>query len=234
MVVAFADSARPVDAFDARFAASFSGGECGHGGSADLCGADGLSFVFGPLPDMLPFGPEGAGPGLRVSFMTGSSPRVDVLLAYELLTSVPAPLRDRLSAPSPMADVRVLQLQEGLSVWHDGELLVQNLTLPHWQPEPSWRFGLGASTGSELDEHAIGAISILADAHVEDHALSVEVTHNGQQYSSSAVEYVYSAPPHVSSFSPTSGPVAGNTSVLVRGARFSSQLSWRCRLVMPR
>ena len=89
VVIAFDDDEVPVDSFDAHFTASFSGGVCGHGGNAQLCGADGLSFVFGPLPEVA-FGPEGAGPGLRVSFLTGSAPRVEVSFAYEELVSVAA------------------------------------------------------------------------------------------------------------------------------------------------
>ena len=41
----------------------------------------------------------------------------------------------------------------------------------------------------------------------------LEVTANGQQFSMNRVNYTYLMPPSVSSFSPTSGPVGGSTTV---------------------
>ena len=71
-----------------------------------------------------------------------------------------------------------------------------------------------------MDEHLLGAVRIEGDAFVEEHAVALEVTLNGQQFSGSAVEYTAFAPPRVSAFCPTSGPVAGSTRVEVYGAHF--------------
>ena len=152
--------------------------------------------------------------------------------------SVPAELRLPTPPAGPvgnatltdtMAGVRVTCLAAGLSVSFDGHAYVRNLTLPRWQPAAGWRFGFGARTSAAVDEHLLGSISISADALVEDLPLSLEVTLNGQQFSPGSVEYAYRTAPHVSALCPTSGPVSGNTSVLVHGARFSSRHAWLCR-----
>ena len=76
------DRVRPWGSWHARFSFSASGGVCGGTHQSEHCSSDeGLSFSFGDLP-FVAFGEEGAGSGLRVSFLTGGgSPRV--LVAWE-------------------------------------------------------------------------------------------------------------------------------------------------------
>ena len=69
---------------------------------------------------------------------------------------------------------------DGLSVVYDGKWLVSNLTVSSWRPEPGWRFGFGARTSAAVDEHVLSGVEILADAFVEEDAVGVEVTLNGQ------------------------------------------------------
>ena len=59
--------------------------------------------------------------------------------------------------------------------------------------------------------------------------MSVEVTLNGQQFTGDAVEYTYYSPARVSTSSPTSGPVEGDTSITVYGTRFQDGLGYLCR-----
>ena len=55
------------------------------------------------------------------------------------------------------------------------------------------------------------------------------MTLNGQQFTASQAEYTYYAPSRVSASSPTSGPVGGDTSIFVYGARFQGGLAYICR-----
>ena len=99
--------------------------------------------------------------------------------------------------------------------------------LPGWAPQTDWKFGFGARTSAATDEHIIGGVLIEADAWVEDQGAPVEVTLNGQQFSTTGVEYLFYAPARVSTFSPTSGPVAGATNVTVYGSHFDAGLGYR-------
>ena len=173
-----------------------------HAGISAQCGAEGMSFVYGPLPAEN-FGEADVWSGLRVSMLTGSVPRLKVSYRRVVLSSVSAELRTL----DGFVRVVVSHNSSGLSVLYDGRLLVGNLTIPRWEPQPGWQFGWGARTSSSVDEHLLSDIEIQADARFEDDPLSVEVTLNGQQFSSSGVEYTYQAPARVSAFSPSSGPV---------------------------
>ena len=171
------DATRPIHSFHTSFSLSISGGSCGADGVVGNCGAAGVSFVFGALPPgsvanlsvgdspLGPaFGQEGTGSGLRVGFVTGDAPRVEVVYRNVLLSSVGADLR-RPDESFVLVDVWHTPA-EGLSVQYDGELLVSNLTLAPWEPQPDWQFGFGARTDSAVDTHAIGHVTIVADALV--------------------------------------------------------------------
>jgi hypothetical protein len=80
-----------------------------------------------------------------------------------------------------------------------------------------------------VDEHLLSGVEIVADALTEADPVTVEVTLNGQQFGVSTASYSYRAPARVSAFSPTSGPVGGDTSVVVYGAFFEGGLSYACR-----
>ena len=68
------------------------GDQCGDTGVKGHCGAEGISFVFGPLPDNYEFGELGVGTGLRVSLLTGLEQRIEVRYNETLVASVPTPL----------------------------------------------------------------------------------------------------------------------------------------------
>ena len=223
VVLTAMDDLRPMREFRASFRASILGNECGEAGVAGRCGAEGVSFVFGPLSNT-PFGELGVGVGLRVSLLSGLRQRIEVRFNELLLACVPADLHAR----GGWAPMEVTHDSEGLRVVHDGQLRVHNLTLPGWAPQTDWKFGFGARTGAATDEHMIGDVLIEAGALVEDVAAPLEVTLNGQQFSNTSVDYSFSAPARVSTFSPTSGPVAGATDVTVYGSHFGAGYAYRC------
>jgi len=66
-------------------------------------------------------------------------------------------------------------------------------------------------------------------AHLAPEQISVELSLNAQQFSSSEVSFTYLTAARVSSSSPSSGPLSGSTSVRVFGADFASGLAYRCR-----
>ena len=100
------DRVRPWGSWHARFSFSASGGVCGGTHQSEHCSSDeGLSFSFGDLP-FVAFGEEGAGSGLRVSFLTGGgSPRVLVAWESAQLADVERGLRAKLLAREARAEV---------------------------------------------------------------------------------------------------------------------------------
>ncbi|MGZ0214397.1 MAG: IPT/TIG domain-containing protein, partial [Actinomycetales bacterium] len=190
---------------------------------------------FGPLPDNYEFGELGVGTGLRVSLLTGLEQRIEVRYNETLVASVAAPLfKIEASEGAPRntggwSQVVVTKSSGGLHIVHDGEQRIHNLTLAQWSPQTYWKFGFGARTSAAVDQHMLGEVIIESDALVEDHAVDVEVTLNGQQFSTTGSDFTYYAAPRVSAFSPTSGPVSGNTNVTVYGSRFDAGLAYRCK-----
>ncbi|KAL4137835.1 hypothetical protein PRIC2_001345 [Phytophthora ramorum] len=59
--------------------------------------------------------------------------------------------------------------------------------------------------------------------------VAVEVSSNGQDYSTSGVVYHYTPAPDVFSFEPNHGPLQGGTEILVTGINFQNSSSLRCR-----
>ena len=49
VVLSALDGDRPISSFSASFSVGMSGGSCGHAGISEHCGAEGMSFVYGPL-----------------------------------------------------------------------------------------------------------------------------------------------------------------------------------------
>ena len=54
------------------------------------------------------------------------------------------------------------------------------------------------------------------------------MTLNGQQFTKDKMPLLYDSPPVISSYSPTSGPMAGDTKVIVHGFMFHHGLTYSC------
>ncbi len=90
--------------------------------------------------------------------------------------------------------------------------------------------GSGVRTGAEMyDEHRIDNLLLVAGSEHKPRPVTVEVSSNGQQFSTSAVELMYEAPPTVSAFFPERGPQTGSTVVRVLGANFGAGAHYMCR-----
>ena len=97
-------------------------------------------------------------------------------------------------------------------------------------PRPTWRFGVGARTGeARTDDHHVDNLWLVVGAEVASTSALVEVSSNGQQFTSSRVPFIFNAPHAISSVSPERGPVAGAPGVVIRGAGFSSGSDYKCR-----
>ena len=178
-----------------------------------------MSACLGDLPDA-PFGEEGAGEGLRVRLLT-SWDRLEIMYDTELV------LRRHVAREAWRAGhfvpVRIAYDRAGLSVHVAGVALVRDVVLSTWSPRPTWRFGVGARTGeARTDDHHVDNLWLVVGAEVASTSALVEVSSNGQQFTSSRVPFIFNAPHAISSVSPERGPVAGATGVVIRGAGFSS------------
>ena len=69
--------------------------------------------------------------------------------------------------------------------------------------------GSAAAPGAAGGEHLLGDVEIVTDALGESQSLPVVLTLNGQQWTSSSVEYTYRSR-RACRRSPTSGPVWGD------------------------
>ena len=106
-----------------------------------------------------------------------------------------------------------------LRVALDGrDLLAEPLHLPGWAPAADWRLGVGAAG-------AAGGCW-LARAHIESALLlyvaPVAVTvAMRQQHAGPPLNFSYHSPPIISAISPSSGPVAAATLIVVHGANLA-------------
>ena len=155
VVVSATDGDRPISRFIASFSLSMSGGSCGHAGMSKHCGAEGTSFLYGPLPETA-FGEADVWSGLRVTMHTGGDSRLVVSYRRTVLATVPATLR---SPDGGFVPVVVSYNSSGLSVLYGDELLIGNLTIDRWQPMSGWQFGWGARTSSSVDVHSFLILS---------------------------------------------------------------------------
>eukprot|EP01116_Phalansterium_solitarium_P014391 TRINITY_DN3202_c0_g1_i3.p1 TRINITY_DN3202_c0_g1~~TRINITY_DN3202_c0_g1_i3.p1 ORF type:complete len:598 (-),score=135.17 TRINITY_DN3202_c0_g1_i3:367-2160(-) len=146
----------PVASFTATFEAYVFGG---------YGGADGFGFFFSDLPSSSYAGDEelGSGAGLRLSFLTGTSPSLQIIYNQQLLQVFPHTFR----GPG-WANYTVDITTNGiLNVQHNGASVVTNYLIVGWNPLYTWVFGFGArcgvinDAGYYWDNHAIRNVNIV-------------------------------------------------------------------------
>eukprot|EP00966_Prymnesium_polylepis_P125802 2908634-Prymnesium_polylepis.1 len=116
----------------------------------------------------------------------------------------------------------------GLVVSYGGQRYISNATVQLWDPLPTWRFGIAASTGTSVRQSAVHNITLVTGAFVADQTARVDATRNRQQFTHTPTSYVYQRPPEVSSCSPSSGPASGGTMVRIWGSSFQNGLAYTC------
>jgi hypothetical protein len=166
-----------------------------------------------------------------VSFDTGAFPAVDVTFDNEQLLHTSL-------LPSGWPRKRWVQLRigygtydspGGLIIERDSHVDCRSFVIPDWAPQSGWRMALAAHTGLAVDRMALDNLTIATDALLERARVEVEVTLNGQQFTSDRVNVVYDAPITISHYSPTSGPISGDTRVVVHGFMFDHGLTYSCQ-----
>ena len=121
-------------------------------GSTSQVGSEGFSLCVGELPDA-GFGESGVGTGLRVNFKTaydGFYETLELWYAEVMLHQVEL---GRWLRTATWASVRIRHDQHGLSVWHGGRRWVTDYQIRGWDPQPSWRLGIGARAGRWPERH---------------------------------------------------------------------------------
>ena len=152
-------------------------------------GADGASFSYGDLP-MGPIGELGAGRGLRVSLRTFTFERVEVWYGGELLLVSPVTEGATLRS-SGFEPVLVSHGPDGLTVMRSGVTHAASLPIAKWDPQPGWRFAIGARSGGESDDHHIDDLLIEAGAAFVPTLAPVGLTLNGLQFTEEDVSFEY-------------------------------------------
>ena len=224
--------------FSARLSVML-GSQIQHGTAA----GDGLAFCYGHLPDGA-WGEQGVADALCVRLRTHTALVLEVTCNATLLASVPmgegtfamrsgSPLRSGVFKPLDVARVP----GNGLSVVWDADggsdavsLHVSEETLaPLYAPTLSWRFGVGARAGELPSAHQVDSLLLTSAAFVGDEAVPLRVANNGQQFSAASAPYTYYAQSAVVSLCPSTGPLAGDTVVVISGMQLSHGHDPRCR-----
>ena len=185
-----------------------------HGGS----GGDGLSFSYGEIADGY-IDEFGSGDGLRLLLRTAGAEQAALMWQGATLRTTPLPgaaLRDA------WRRVAVQYSAAGASATLDDVPLFEDVPLPGFRPQPSWRVAIGARCGSLHDAHWIDELSVTRGAAAGAGTTLVQLSVNGRDFTSwpaaaEGVRFVYYQPPLVSSISPACGPVAGGTLVRLDG-----------------
>jgi len=190
-------------------------------------GSEGISFNVGDLPDTY-FDERGAGSGLTVIIST-TVDRIEIWYAGALLAQAAARLQQR-DSPD-FVPIRIALNDAGVLVRHGrAGVVLENVTLPGWSPQPTWRIGFGARTGSVLhDAHLLDNLRIRAGSAYRNQSVDTEISMNAQEQTADGVGFSYYAEPLVSRVDLDRGPVSGGTSVAVSGSSFRGGSVFRCR-----
>ena len=222
---------RGVRYFDARFGVLLGGG----------MGGDGMSFCYGELSLTTPLTELGTPyDGLCVRLRTHMHLAIEItangttLVAQRIGTAI----RSGMFMPVRFGRNAGNGAYAAFEPGPEGTAIMLNVSeaelAPLYTPTDTWRFGFGARTGKLSDQHRVDAISITSPAFVSSAMLNFSVANNGQQFSmGTALDFEYYAPPEVSSFSPTSGPITGDTRVSVYGAHFANGHKPFCKFPQP-
>ena len=119
----------------------------------------------------------------------------------------------------------------GLSVRYGSTWLLRDIPIPGYAPAYNWRFGFGArTTRSDHDAHTVDNLLIQAgNMESGGGSVPVEISANGQQFSSDRLPFVYQPTARPDLVTPDSGPAAGGTNVTITGAHFGHGEAYRCR-----
>jgi len=108
------------------------------------------------------------------------------------------------------------------------------VALPGWAPAPHWRVLVAAVTRAVpgdaywVDNLQLDSASLLSSGEMAS-PVSLEVSLNGQDYSTLGFRYSYQSPPQVSALLPPGGPLGGDTRVRVAGSGLRGGSGYACR-----
>jgi hypothetical protein len=114
--------------------------------------------------------------------------------------------------------VRVLVVDERLSVWHDGHAYVSGLHIPNWEAltrAAPWHVVFGARVSIHVDDHWIRSLRVSQGAVVGSAPTRLSVADDTCNLS--GLQYEYYASPIVSHLGQLQGPLNGGTRVQVFG-----------------
>ena len=125
--------------------------------------------------------------------------------------------------------VQLAVVDSALSLWVDGAPLLAGHVLPSWRPLSRWSIGLHGARDAPHHYHWVDNFQAASGAFRTRAEVPVLLSRNGQQFEEGAAHnFVYYAPPAVSSLSPHAGPVRMNSSIVVHGAYFGGGASYAC------
>ena len=175
-----------------------------------ICGGEGFTISYGPLPAH-GLGLQGGGSGLRVAFETGVRFGPSILITYDNVQLA----RHDLSPSGGWLRGRWVALrvgylthdsQAGLVIERDDATDLRDFAVPGFAPERDWQLAISANTGLAVDKHLIDDLTLVTDALIAPVRTNVEVTLNGQQYTSDPAALMYARRWQSRASAPPAGP----------------------------
>ena len=211
----------------ARGAASSADAEGGFWVCYSDLGPENVAAVVGGYVDA--GAPSGSGAGMCIGMRVAAEPTRRVVTVSHRGTVVRsvAPLSLRTHA---WLTVTIDVTEAGCAVRHNGKVVLERVPLDGWSPAPHWRLALIAVT-RKVPGDAYWVDNLRVDsALLRDYsAVPLEVSLNGQDFTSSGLTFGYHPAVIVSSLTPPGGPLSGGTSVVVSGVHMGDGDAYRCR-----
>lgn len=199
-------------------------------------GGEGLGFAYGELRKGGLLSPLGAGHGLRVQLHSSTYPWA-VAVMYDGVPLVRTEVPVNATGRFVLLEISYGRAAHGgtyagLTVRYDGITLLRGMLIDAWSPQPSWRFGVSARSGTGRDADCmVRDVQLRAGGSAEPLSTPLVVARNGHEFLTPAPRpYIYYAAPIISAITPASGPLLGGTRILISGQGLHGGSAYSCRL----
>ncbi|MCA9138826.1 MAG: proprotein convertase P-domain-containing protein, partial [Planctomycetales bacterium] len=122
--------------------------------------ADGFSFVYGNMSDDAVFGEVYGGTGFAFSVNTYGMPGFHLYYNGSVIASDTDFTVEEIVTSAFEPVVVAVDASGLVDVQWNGHTIFSGVSLPGWDPQPGWRFAMGARTGGLSEEHVVENLSI--------------------------------------------------------------------------
>ena len=187
---------------------------------------EGFSWNYAP-PRLEQVGAQGTRDGLSILFLEHPVTEIKVYLHSKLLRHFHTPNWFGLDG---VARCTVSVDTTGLHVdlLGQGRILYHSIASDGWQPRQGWSLGIGASSGVHRTSYELQSLKIAFGTRVVARQIRLGIVSNGQQVSVDGASFTYFAVPLISSLTPSHGPEAGLSRVVIQGTNLGNGSDYMC------